>query len=124
MCKSQFFYEIIQNFAFFSYFDNLGEKIVRKCPIWPVIVGLRGLIGCFDTYLLFPINTPWGAQAVMAHRGVKTKFGQWQPRLCRVLGSVFPHHTLVAEAATLLGQTPNCLKGCHASCNRGICRIL
>ena len=62
--------------------------------VWTV--GLRGLqvpFGCFHTYVLFPINTPEGAQAATAHRDVKTKCGLWQPRLCGVQGSVFPHFT-------------------------------
>ena len=62
--------------------------------VWTVgLRCLQGLIGCFHTYLLFPINTPEGAQAATAHGGVKTKCGKWQPRLCVVLGSVFSHLT-------------------------------
>ena len=65
----------------------------------------EGLIGCFNTYLLFPINTQGDVQAATAHRGVKTKHGSVQPRLCGVLGSVFPHLTHLCQ------RLPNCLGG-------------
>ena len=38
------------------------------------IVGLQGLLGCFHSYLLFPINTLEDAQAATAYRDVK----MWQ----------------------------------------------
>ena len=44
---------------------------------WTVgLRGLQGLIGCFNTNLIFPLDTLGDAQAAMAHRGAKTKFGQ------------------------------------------------
>ena len=59
---------------------------------WTVgLQGLRRPIGCFHNYLLFPVNNLKGAQAATAHIGVKTKCGMWQPRLCGVQGSDFPH---------------------------------
>ena len=80
-----------------THCDNLREirwSEMSNIP-WTVgLRGLRGLIGCFHTYLILSFNTPWGAQAVMAHRGVKTKLGQWQ---CGVQGSVFPHLTHLTQ---------------------------
>ena len=50
-------------------------------------VGLRGLQRLCDVFTAiyyFPVNTPEDTQAAPAHRGVKTGFDMWQPKLCGV----------------------------------------
>ena len=88
------------------------------------IVGLRGLrgpIGCFNTNLPFqltPCLSSYGTQKCENEIWPVAAKAVW----CWGVSSLTTH--TCAEAATLLGRTPECLKGCHDGCNRGVFLII
>ena len=89
-----------------------GKSDSQKCLIWSVQLAFEaseGLLDIFTAICYILINTPKGAQAAAACRGV------WGTHSCMWFrGSFCSTHTIVAKAAQLFGQPPDCLNVCLA----------